>query len=73
MLDCNKKGILERVPPGEVNRWCYRMMLQSKKNGKIRRTADLSYLIRAGIHESHYNRSAAEVAKSVPAGKLNPS
>ena len=41
-----------------------------KKNGRARRTVDLSGLSRAGRHESHHTRSAAEIVKTVPAGKL---
>ena len=48
-----KKGILERVPAGEHNTWCSRMVIQSKKNGKARRTVDLSYLSKHGLDESH--------------------
>ena len=64
------KGVLERVPVGEADTWCSRMVIQPKKNGRARRTVDLAKLSRAGKHESHHTRSAAEIAKSVPAGKL---
>ena len=37
------KGILEeRVPVGEPDSWCSRMVIQEKKNGKTRQTVDLS-------------------------------
>ena len=65
-----KKGVLERVPVGEKDTWCSRMVIQPKKNGRARRTVDLSGLSRVGRHESHHTRSAAEIVKSVPAGKL---
>ena len=29
-----KKGILKRVPVGEADSWCSRMVIQAKKNGK---------------------------------------
>ena len=64
------KGILERVPPGEVDTWCSRMVIQPKKNGKARRTVDLSGLSKASRHESHHSRSPAEIVQSVPAGML---
>ena len=35
------KGILERVPDGEPDTWCSRLVIQEKKNGKVRRTIDL--------------------------------
>ena len=65
-----KKGILERVPVGEKDTWCSRMVIQPKKNGRARRTVDLSGLSKVGRHESHHTRSAAEIVKTIPAGKL---
>ena len=65
-----KKGILRRVPQGEPDNWCARMVIQPKKNGRARRTVDLSGLSRASTHESHHTRTAAEIAKTVPARKL---
>ena len=56
------KGVLERVPVGEADTWCSRMVIQPKKNGRARRTVDLAKLSRAGKHESHHTRSAAEIA-----------
>ena len=40
------KGILERVPDGEPDTWCSRIVIQEKKNRKARQTVDLSYLTR---------------------------
>ena len=60
------KGILEQVPTGEHNTWCSRVVIQEKKNGKARRTVDLSYLSKHGLNKSHYTRSAPMIAKSVP-------
>merc|ERR1711984_2647 len=37
---------------------------------RARRTVDLSGLSRVGRHESHHTRSAAEIVRTVPAGKL---
>jgi hypothetical protein len=65
-----KKGVLEGVPVGEADSWCSRMVIQPKKNGRARRTVDLSGLSKAGRQESHHTRSAAEIVKTVPAGKL---
>jgi hypothetical protein len=65
-----KKGVLERVPVGEADTWCSLIVIQKKKNRRARRTVDLARLSKAGRHESHHTRSAAEIAKSVPAGKL---
>jgi hypothetical protein len=65
-----KKGVLERVPVGDADTWCSRLVIQPKKNGRARRTVDLSGLSKAGRHESHHTRSAAEIVKTVLAGKL---
>ena len=46
------------------------MVIQPKKSGRARRTVDVSGLSRAGKHESHHTRSAAEIAKLIPSGKL---
>ena len=46
------KGILEeRVPVGEPDSWCSRMVIQEKKNGKA--TVDPSNLSKHGLEESH--------------------
>ena len=63
-------GVLEEVPPNTPTTWCSRMVIQPKKNCRARRTVDLSGLSRAGRHESHHSRSAAHIAKSIPAGML---
>ena len=60
------KGILEMVPDGEPEMWCSRLVIQEKKNGKARRTVDLSYLSKHGLDESHYKRSALMIAKDIP-------
>ena len=41
-------------------------VIQEKKNGKARRTVDLSYLSKSGLDESHYTRSAPMITKGVP-------
>jgi hypothetical protein len=64
-----KKGILERVPAGEHGTWCSRMVIQSKKNGKVRRTVDVSYLRKHGLDESHNTPSAPVITKHVPGSK----
>ena len=46
------------------------MLIQPKKLGRARRKVDMSGLSRAGKHESHHTRSAAEIAKLIPSGKL---
>ena len=60
------KGILERVPVGEPDSWCSRMVIQEKKNVKARRTVDLSYLSKRSLTKPHLNPSAAIIAKRIP-------
>ena len=64
------RGVLEKVPYGTPDTWCTRMVIMPKKNGKPRRTIDLSALSKAGIRETHHTRSPAKVARTVPANKL---
>ena len=64
------KGILERVPVVEPDSWCSRMAIQEKKNGKARRTVDLSYLSKCGLTEPHHTHSAAIIAKQIPGTKF---
>ena len=40
------------------------------KNGTARRTINLSAFSRGGIRETHHTRSAAKIARTVPANKL---
>ena len=65
-----EKGILERVLAGEPDTWCSRMVNQEKKNGKARRTVDLSYLSKRGLADSHHTPSAAIIAKRIPGNKF---
>ena len=64
-----KKGILERVPAGEHDTWYSRMVIQSKKIGKVRRTVDLSYLSKHVLDESHHTPSDTVIAKRGPGNK----
>ena len=64
------RGVLEKVPIGTPTTWQTRMVLQPKKDGKPRRTVDLSALSKSGIRETHHTRSPFKVACSVPANKL---
>ena len=65
-----EKGILERVLAGEPDTWCSRMVNQEKKNGKARRTVDLSYLSKRGLADSHHTPSAAIIAKRISGNKF---
>ena len=45
------------------------MVIQEKKNGKARRTVDVSYLSKHGLNESQHTPSAPIIAKRVPHNK----
>ena len=36
------KGILEKVPVGELDSWCWKIVIQEKKNWKDKSTVELS-------------------------------
>ena len=61
-----KRGVLRKVGPGEPVKWCARMIIQPKKDGRPRRTVDLSGLTKAGVRETHHTRSPFRVVCSVP-------
>ena len=61
-----KRGVLRKVGPGEPVKWCARMVIQPKKDGRPRRTVDLSGLTKAGVRETHHTRSPFRVVCSVP-------
>ena len=61
-----QRGVLRKVGPGEPVKWCARMIIQPKKDGRPRRTVDLSGLTKAGIRETHHTRSPFRVVCSVP-------
>ena len=65
-----QRGVLRKVGPGEPVKWCARMIIQPKKDGRPRRTVDLSGLTKAGIRETHHTRSPFRVVFSVPSKML---
>ena len=65
-----KRGVLRKVPPGEPTPWCAKLVITAKKNGKPRRTVDLSGLTKAGIRETHHTRSPFKVVCSIPKGMV---
>ena len=65
-----KRGVLQKVPPGVPDTWCTRMVIMPKKDGRPRRTVDLSVLTKAGLRETHHTRSPFKVVCSVPKGML---
>ena len=65
-----RRGVIEKVPLDTPDTWCSPMVIRPKKNGKIRRTIDLSALTKASIRETHHTRSPNKVVCSVPAKTL---
>lgn len=39
-----RRGVVERVPIWEATKWCARMVIKGKKNGRPRRTADFQHV-----------------------------
>ena len=48
-------GVLEPVPIGEPVKWCHRMVVCAKMNGKPRRTVDFQALNAHATHETLQN------------------
>merc|ERR1711954_183009 len=65
-----KRGVLRKVPPGEPTSWCAKLVITAKKDGRPRRTVDLSGLTKAGIRETHHTRSPIKVVCSIPSGMV---
>ena len=63
-----KRGVLEKVPPGVPVTWCTRMVITPKKDGRPRRTVDLSALTKAGVRETHHTRTPFKVVCLIPQG-----
>ena len=63
-------GIIEQVPQGDLSKWCSRMVVAPKANGKPRRTVDLQQLNRATVREVHHTPSPINLVSTIPAGKV---
>ena len=63
-------GVIEPVPVGEPVKWCHRMVVCAKKNGKPRRTVDLQPLNAHATRETHHTQSPFHKARSVPQGTI---
>ena len=61
-------GVIEPVPVGDPVKWCHRMVICAKKNGKPRRTVDFQALNAHAIRETHHTQSPFHQARSVPHG-----
>ena len=64
------KGILERVLVGEPDSWYSKMVIQEKRNGRARRTVDLSHLSKHGLEKTHITSSAPTIIMRIPCKKL---
>ena len=59
-------GVLEQVPVGQTVKWCSRMVVCPKKDGKPRRTVDLSGLNKVSARQTHPTESPFHQAVPVP-------
>lgn len=50
------RGIIEEVPAGEPTKWCARMVVVPKMDGKTCRTVNFQKLNQACLRETHYTR-----------------
>ena len=63
-------GVIEKVPVGDAVKWCHRMVIIAKKNGKPRRTVDFQPLNKFASRETHHTQSPYLQARSVPHNTL---
>ena len=63
-------GVIEKVPQGEINEWCSRMVITPKANGKPRRTVDFQELNKATLREVHHTPSPINLVASIPGNTL---
>ena len=66
LLEDVRMGVLERVPHGFPTKWCHRMVVTRKPNGKPRRTVDMSALNKVSLRETHHVKPPFHQAKSIP-------
>ena len=62
-------GIIEPVPQGTPTKWCARMVVVPKKDGKPRRTVDLQNLNKVTLRETHHTPSPFNIVSIIPPGK----
>ena len=58
--------VLEPVGPNVPVKWCSRMVVAAKSDGKPRRTVDLQHLNRHAVRQTHHVRSPFHLADKVP-------
>ena len=59
-------GILQKEPVRELTKWCMRMVVVSKKDGKPRCTVNFQPFNRFCIRETHHTPSPFDVVSSLP-------
>ena len=62
-----ERGIIIPVPIGEPTEWCSNMVIQSKKDGRPRRTIDYQYLNSQCMRETHHQGSPFNLTMQVSA------
>ena len=58
--------VIEQVPTNTPDKWCHRMVICAKKDGKPRRTVDFQALNKYAVRETHNTQSPFHLARSVP-------
>ena len=58
--------VIEPVPTGTPDKWCHRMVVCAKKDGKPRRTVDFQALNKYATRETHHTPSPFHLARSIP-------
>ena len=61
-----RRKVLEPVGPNVPVKWCSRMVVAAKSDGKPRRTVDLQHLNRHAVRQTHHVRSPFHLADKVP-------
>ena len=59
-------GIIQKVPVGEANEWCMRMITVPKADGSPRRTIDFQAINKSCLRETHYTPTPFSVVSSIP-------
>ena len=61
-----KKGVIQKVPVGELREWCMRMVTVSKKDGSPCRTIDFQPINKYCRREPHYTPTPFEAVSAIP-------
>ena len=61
-----KKGVIQKVPVGELREWCMRMVTVSKKDGSPCRTIDFQPINKYCRRDPHYTPTPFEAVSAIP-------